>query len=705
VKKLMFAILVSGLLFGACGNKADNKAAGDNPLLSKFETPFQVPPFNKIKAEHYMPAFKKAMEEHKNEIDAIINNKDAANFENTIAALDKAGMTLRTVSAIFSNVKGTDTNDEMQKIATEVSPLKSKHYDDISLNPDLFKKVKAVYDIKDELSLNAEQTKLLEDTYKKFDRSGANLPADKQERLREINKNLAELSLKFDDNHLKEINKFQMFIEKEEDLAGLPESTRAAAAMAAEKAGKKGQWLFTIQKPSLLPFLSFSEKRDLREKMWKAYTTQCNHDDELDNKELLKEMVKLRIEKGQLMGYETYANYVLDDRMAKTPERVFELLNKLMAEGNKVAQKERDEMQAMIKAEGHDFKLAPWDWWYYAEKLRVKKYNFNEEETRPYFKLETVNNAMFDVANKLWGLSFKELNNLPKYNEANKVFEVIEANGNHLGILYMDFHPRASKGSGAWMTSFRKQYTENGKRVAPVISVVCNFTAPTADKPSLLTFDEVSTLYHEFGHALHGLLSNTTYYTQSGTSVPRDYVELPSQIMENWASQEEVIKMMGKHYESGETIPDELIKKMKAASLHNQGFGLTEFIGAGLLDMSWHMLTDANQITSVQEFEDNVRAKIGLIPEIAFRYRSTYFGHIFAGGYAVGYYGYAWAEILDADAFQAFKDNGIFNKETADKFRQYVLSAGGSHDAMENYVKFRGQEPTIDALLARRGLK
>lgn len=701
----MFAILASSLLLGACGDKASDKATGDNPLLSKFDTPYEVPPFDKIKAEHYMPAFKKAMEEHNKEIDAIIKNEATPDFENTIAALDKAGMMLRRVSNIFSNIRGTDTNDELQKIAKEVSPLKSKHYDDISLNPDLFKKVKAVYDKKDELNLNGEQTKLLEDTYKQFVRNGANLPADKQERLREINKRLAELSLKFDDNHLKETNKFQMFIDNEEDLAGLPESVRTAATIAAKKAGKEGKWLFTIHKPSLLPFLTFSDKRDLREKMYKAYTSQCDHGDELDNKAILKEMVKLRIEKGQLMGFNNYAEYILDDRMAKTPERVFNLLDKLMEAGNKVAKKERTEMQAMINEDGNDFKLAPWDWWYYAEKMRVKKYNFNEEETRPYFKLENVRKGMFEVANKLYGLKFEELTDIPKYNENNIVFKVTEANGDLVGILYMDFHPRASKGSGAWMTAFRKQYKEDGKRIAPVISMVTNFTTPTDSKPSLLTFEEVSTLFHEFGHALHGLLSNCTYYTQSGTSVPRDFVELPSQVMENWASQPEVIKMMGKHYKTGDIIPDELIEKMKAASLHNQGFSLTEFIGAALLDMSWHTLTDANQITTVKEFENSVREKIGLIPEIEFRYRSPYFGHIFAGGYAVGYYGYAWAEILDADAFQAFKENGIFDKETATKFRKYVLSAGGSADAMENYVKFRGQEPTIDALLERRGLK
>ncbi len=701
----MFAVLVSGLLLGACSNssKDNGKDSGDNPFFSKFETPFQVPPFDKIKTAHYMPAFKKGMEAHKEEIQAIINNEEPANFENTIAALDKSGMMLRRVSSVFSNIKSSTTNDELQKIANEVAPLKSKHYDDINLNPELFDRIKAVYNKKEELELSKAQLKLLEDTYKKFVRNGANLPADEQDRLRTINKELSQLSLKFDDNLLSETNSFKLFIEKEEDLAGLPESVRQGAAEAAKAAEKDGQWLFTLHKPSLIPFLQFSEKRDLREKLYTAYITRCDHNNEYDNKEILKKMVKLRIEKGQLMGFETYAHYVLDDRMAKTPERVFDLLNQLMSAGNKVAKKERAEMQQMINDEGHNFKLKPWDWWYYAEKMRVKKYNFNEESTRPYFELKTVRDGMFKVATKLWGLQFKKRNDLPVYHEDAMAFQVMEANGDHVGILYMDFFPRASKSSGAWMNSFMKQHTIDDKRVAPVISVVTNFSKPTGDKPSLLTFDEVSTLFHEFGHALHGLLSDTKYYTQSGTSVPRDFVELPSQIMENWASQPEVIKMLGKHYETGETIPDELIKKMKAASLHNQGFGLTEFIGAGLLDMHWHMLTDKD-LKEVKAFENEVREKIGLIPEIEFRYRSPYFSHIFAGGYAVGYYGYAWAEILDADAFKAFKENGLFDQETAQKFRNHILSVGGSDDAMKNYVKFRGKEPTIDALLERRGL-
>ena len=616
----MSLVLVSGMLLGACSNGKQDESAGDeaNPFYSKFDTPYQVPPFDEIKNEHYMPAFKKGMEQHKEEIQAIIKNDEPATFENTIAALDKSGMMLRRVSSVFSNLKSSTIDDELQEIANKVSPLKSQHYDDINLNPELFERIKTVYDQKDELDLTTAQMKLLEDTYKKFVRNGANLPAGKQERLRKINKELSQLSLKFDENLLAETNNFKLFIENEEDLAGLPESVRQGAADAAKGAGKEGQWLFTLHKPSLIPFLQFSENRELREKLYTAYITRCDHNNEYDNKEILKKMVKLRVEKGQLMGFETYAHYVLDDRMAKSPERVFDLLNKLMNAGNEVAKKERAEMQQMINDEGHDFDLKPWDWWYYAEKLRVKKYDFNEESTRPYFKLETVRDGMFEVADKLWGLKFKKRDDLPVYHKDAMAFEVTEANGDHVGILYMDFFPRASKSSGAWMNSFMKQHTKDGQRVAPIISVVTNFSKPAGDKPSLLTFDEVSTLFHEFGHALHGLLSDCQYYTQSGTSVPRDFVELPSQIMENWAAQPEVLKMIGKHYKTGETIPDELIDKMKAASLHNQGFGLTEFIGAGLLDMHWHM-HKTTELKDVKAVENEVREKIGLIPEIEFR--------------------------------------------------------------------------------------
>lgn len=705
MKKILLAIVVSGLLFGSCGqNSKENQNDKTNPLMTAFETPFQVPPFDKIEDAHFMPAFIKAMEEHKNEIEAIVSNQESATFANTIAALDNSGMMLRRVSSVFENLKSSTTNETLQKIAAEISPLQSKHYDDISLNPELFKRIKAVYESEEKSQLADVELKLLNDTYKSFVRGGANLPEDKQTRLREVNKRLSELSLNFDDNLLAETNNFKLFIEQEADLKGLPESVRQAAAIAAKEAGQEGKWLFTLQKTSLIPFLQFSENRELREKLYTGYIKRCDNNDKFDNKEVLKEMVKLRAEKAELMGFETFAHYILDDRMAKSPEKVFELLNKLISEGNKVAAKERDELQQLIKEEGHDFKLAAWDWWFYAEKLRAKKYNFNEESLRPYFELNNVLNGMFEVANKLFGITLTERTDLPIYHEEAKVFEVRDQNNNHVGILYADFFPRASKSGGAWMNSFMKQHYKDGQRVAPVISIVCNFTKPTGDKPSLLNFDEVSTLYHEFGHALHGLLSDCTFYKQSGTSVPRDFVELPSQIMENWAGEPEVIKMYAKHYKTGEIIPDELIQKMKDAGKFNQGFELTEFIGAGLLDMYWHTEKDA-YTKDVKAFENEVRAKIGLIDEIEFRYRSPYFSHIFAGGYAVGYYGYSWAEILDADAFQAFKENGLFDKETADKFKKYVLSAGGSDDAMKLYVQFRGQEPSIDALLKRRGLK
>lgn len=704
MKKIILALFASGLILGACNQNSKEKTNDMNPLLQAFETPYQVPPFDQIKDAHYMPAFIKGMEEHKKEIEAIVNNQEPATFKNTIEALDNAGMMLRRVSSVFGNIKSSTTNENLQKIATEVSPLQSKHYDDISLNSELFKRIKTVYDSEEKTQLNTVDLKLLNDTYKSFVRGGANLPDAEQEKLREVNKRLSELSLKFNDNLLAETNNFQLLVENKEDLKGLPESVRQAAAMAAKEAGKEGKWLFTLQKPSMIPFLQFSENRPLREKLYTAYITRCDHNDQYDNKEFLKETIKLRTEKAKIMGFENYAHYVLDDRMAKSPDKVFNLLNKLIKEGNKVAIQERNELQQLIKEEGHKFELAPWDWWFYAEKLRAKKYNFNEESLRPYFELNNVREGMFEVATKLYGLKFIERTDLPIYHEEVKVFELKDEKDNHVGILYADFFPRASKSGGAWMTSFMKQHYEDGKRVAPVISIVTNFTKPTGDKPSLLNFDEVTTLYHEFGHALHGLLSDCKHYNQSGTSVPRDFVELPSQIMENWAGEPEVLKMYAKHYKTGEIIPDELIKKMKEAGKFNQGFELTEFIGAGLLDMYWHTEKDAYK-KDVKAFENEVRKKIGLIDEIEFRYRSPYFSHVFAGGYAVGYYGYSWAEILDADAFEAFKENGLFDKETADKFRKYVLSAGGSDEAMKLYVQFRGQEPTIEPLLKRRGLK
>ena len=579
----------------------------------------------------------------------------------------------------------------------------SGHQDDIRLNPDLFKRVKAVYEIKDELELNPEQRSLLDKVYKNFVRGGADLNEEGKARLREINSKLSILTLNFGNNLLAETNGYKLYIENEEDLAGLTGGIIAGAAEAAKADGQEGKWLFTTHRPSMYPFLTYSEKRELREKLHTAYFSRCDNDNEYDNKKILVEIVNLRVEKAHLLGYETHAHYVLDKNMAKNPEGVYNLIRPVWDAALPVAQNEVKEMQAIIDQEGRDFKLENWDWWYYAEKVRKAKYDLDEEEIRPYFKLENVRDAVFQVANNLWGLTFAPLNDIPKPHPDALAFEVKEADGSHLGVLYMDFFPRASKRGGAWMSSFRKQYRDNGEMVTPVITTVFNFTKPAGDKPALISFDEASTIFHEFGHALHGLLSDCNYYTLSGTSVSRDFVELPSSIMENWCGEPEVMKMYGKHYETGEAIPDELIEKIKNAGHFNQGFTNLEYLSAAFLDMDWHTLKEPQEI-DVHKFEAESMSKLGLIPEIMVRYRSTYFSHIFAGGYSAGYYSYKWSEVLDADAFEAFLETSLFDKETASSYRENILSKGGTEDPMVLYKKFRGREPSIETLLKRDGL-
>ncbi|TKG92037.1 M3 family peptidase [Puteibacter caeruleilacunae] len=674
-----------------------------NPFFTEWNTPMGTAPFSKIKNEHYMPAFKKALAELADEVKAIAENKEAPTFENTIAALDKRGPLLRKVSGVFYNLKSADTNDEINNIAKEVSPLMSKSEDDIWMNDALWKRVKALYEKKDDLGLNQEQANLLDKTYKGFVRSGANLGEDDKAKLRKVNEELSLNFLKFGENVLTETNAFQMFIDKKEDLAGLPESVVIGAAEAAKEAGQEGKWLFTTQKPSMIPFLQYAENRDLRKKLYDAYLNRGNNGNANDNKEVIKKIVALNIQKANLLGFETPADYLLDNRMSKKPENVFALLDKLWKPALDVAKQERKEMQQIINEEGGKFKLAAHDWWYYAEKLKVKKYNLDENMLRPYFKLENVVDGAFKVAEKLYGLKFIPRTDIEPYHKEVKVYELQEANGKHIGIFYVDYFPRASKRGGAWMNSYRKQWKPDGKEVTPIICNVCNFSKPVGDKPALLSFDEVSTLFHEFGHALHGFLSNTSYYTTSGTSVARDFVELPSQIMENWAADEQVLKMFAKHYETGEVIPDELIQKLKNAGHFNQGFATTEYLAASLLDMKYHTLKSAEGL-DVEKFENETLKAYGLIPEIYSRYKSTYFQHIFTGGYSAGYYSYIWAEVLDADAFDAFKEKGIFNKELATSFRENVLSKGGTEDPMVLYKKFRGQEPSIDPLLAKRGL-
>ncbi|MCP2618996.1 M3 family metallopeptidase [Candidatus Aminicenantes bacterium AC-335-A11] len=675
----------------------------ENPFFSEFDTPFQVPPFDKIKEEHYLPAFIEGMKQHNKEIEAIANNPEPPTFENTIEALEKSGTLLRRVSNVFDVLNASMTNERMQEIAKRVAPLRSKHWDDIYLNEKLFKRIKVLHEQRDKLNLTPEQKTLLEKYYRDFVRGGANLDKEKKARLREINQELSLLTLKFGENILKENNRFELIIENKEDLEGLPQSVIDAAAETAKERGYKGKWVFTLHKPSMIPFLTYSAKRELREKIFKAYINRGNHNDELDNKKILLKIVALRLERAKLLGYKTHAHYVLEENMAKNPENVYKLLDKIWKPALERAKKEAEELQQMIYKEGKNFKLQPWDWWYYAEKLKKEKYDFDDSVLRPYFKLENVIKGVFYVANKLYGLQFVERNDIPKYHPDVRVFEVKDADGSHIGILYTDYFPRASKRGGAWMNSFRKQSKIGGKEIHPVITNNGNFSKPVGDKPSLLSIEEVLTLFHEFGHALHGLLSNCTYPTLSGTSVPRDFVELPSQIMENWALEPEVLKVYARHYKTGEVIPQELIEKLKKAKLFNQGFATVEYLAAAYLDMDWHTLTELNNIDPLK-FEEESMKRIGLIPEIVVRYRSPYFRHIFSGGYSAGYYSYIWAEVLDADAFEAFKEKGIFDKETAQSFRKNILEKGGTEDPMILYKRFRGAEPKVEPLLKRRGL-
>jgi peptidyl-dipeptidase Dcp len=675
----------------------------ENPFFQPFGTPFETAAFDRIKNEHFKPAFIKGIELHDQEIAAIVTNTAEPDFDNTLVALDRSGDLLVSVSNVFYNLTSANTNEELQAIAKDVSPLLTTHYDNILLNAGLFKRVKAVYDKKDGLNLDTEQAMLLEKTYKQFARGGANLPEDKQAELREINKELSLLSLQFGDNQLAETNAFKLVLETPEDLAGLPQFVIDAAAAAAKEDSLEGKWLITLHSPSRIPFLQFSSRRDLREKVLKAYIMRGDNNNGNDNKQIAARMASLRVKKANLLGYPTHAAFILEENMAKNPQNVYSFLDKVWNAALPVAKKEVQELQAMIDAEGGNFKLEAWDWWYYAEKLRKQKYDLDEEALKPYFSLENVRLGMFDVGTRLFGITFNERNDIQKYHPDVRTFEVLEADGSHIGILYMDFFPRASKEGGAWMNSYRDQYMVADSNVTPIITMVCNFTKPTPDMPSLLTFEEVSTLFHEFGHALHGLLSDCKYRKLSGTSTPRDFVELPSQVMENWAGDPEVMKMYARHYQTSEVIPQELIDKIQASEYFNQGFVTVEYMSACYLDMDIHTRTDATEIEAVS-FENQSMQKIGLIPEIVVRYRIPYFSHIFAGGYSSGYYSYLWAEVLDADAFEAFKETSIFDQATAKAFRDNVLSRGGTDDPMTMYVKFRGKEPDVLPMLKRKGL-
>lgn len=700
MKKL---ILMAGMatVLGACGSQ---KGADSNPFLSEYNTPFEVPPFDKIQLEHYKPAFMQGMEEEAKEVEAIANNPEAATFENTIVALDQSGKLLRKVSSVFYGQNSADTSDEMQEISRELSPLLSKHSDDISLNPKLFARVKAVHDQMEELSLNKEQKKLVEETYKSFVRNGANLDSASQERLRELNSEIAMLQLTFGQNMLKETNAFQLVVDKKEDLAGLPETLIANAAETAKEAGMEGKWVFTLHNPSVMPFLQYAENRDLREKIFKAYINRGNNGNESDNKEVVKRLVTARLEKARLMGYDNYAEFVLEERMAKHAENVYNLLDQIWTPALAKAKEELADIQAEIKKEGKNFTAEGWDWRYYAEKAKQARFNLDENELRPYLKLENVRNGVFYVANKLYGITFTELKNIPLPHPDAEAFECKDQDGKHLGVLYMDYFPRASKRGGAWCSTYRSQTYRNGEKLAPVVTIVCNFSKPAAGQPALLNADETETLFHEFGHALHNLFKDVHYYGVSG--VPRDFVELPSQVDEHWAFEPEVLKVYAKHYQTGEVMPNELVEKMDKSGKYGQGFATTEYLAASYLDMDFHVLKEIPQGMDVMQFENETLGKRGLLPQIPSRYRSTYFNHTMGGGYTAGYYSYIWAEVLDADAYEAYKETGdIFNQEVAGKFRKYILTPGGIDDAMDMYVNFRGKEPGIEPLLKNRGLK
>jgi len=680
------------------------KKESPNPFFQTWNTPYEIPPFELIKFEHYLPAFEEGMKQQKTEIDEICNNPEEPTFENTCEALEYSGALLHTVASVFSNLEGACNSPEMEKIAEKVAPQLSAHSDDISLNKLLFERIKTLFDKKDALNLDAVEMRLLEEQYKGFVRGGALIPEEQQPRFREINERLALLSIKFGNNVLKASNGYKLVVEDISRLEGMPENALAAALdLGNKEEATKGKYVFTIQLPSWEPLLQFCKDRELRKEMWTAYSSRCKTDS-LSNLEIIDETVNLRIERAKMFGFDSHAAFVLDDCMAKNPEAVNNLLMQVWKPAIKKAKEEAIAYQKMIDAEGGNFKLEPCDWRFYTEKLRKEKFDMNQEEVSAYFALENVKNGVFEVSEKLFGITFHSNPNLPKYHDDNEVFEV-KRGDEVIAILYMDYYPRESKGSGAWMTTFREQwYDKDGKKVIPIVSLVLNSAKPTTELPSLLTFDQVETFFHEFGHGLHGMLTNCKYRSLSGTNVSRDFVELPSQIMENWAAEPEVLKMYAKHYKTGETIPDKLIAKLEAASTYGQGFINAELLAASFLDMDYHTLKTPTKI-NVLEFEENAMKKLGLIPEIISRYKSPYFKHIFTTGYDAGYYAYTWAAVLDADAFEAFKEAGnIFDKEIADKFRTFVLEKGNTSDPMDLYVAFRGKKPEIKPLLRNRGL-
>ncbi len=681
---------------------AADPAPAVNPFFAEWKTPFGMPPFAEIREEHFLPAFREGTARQKTEVAAIAEATEAATFDNTIVALELSGQFMDRVGSVFFNLTGAETNPKLQAVNREVMPLMSAHRDDIQLNPKLYQRVKAVWEARATLKLAPDQARLLERTYKGFVRAGAALTSDQQVRMRAINNEQSKLGVEFGDRLLKATKAFQLVIENPSDLAGLPEGTRMAAATAAKKIGQEGKWLFTLDGPSIWPFLEYAQNRELRKRLLTGYLERCNQGGDTDTNAIVAKVAALRVEKAQLLGYRTWADYVLEENMAKDAKGVYGLLDQIWKPALEVAKKERAELQAMMAKDLPGQKLEPWDWRYYAEKVKQAKYDFDEESVKPYFAIDDVRQGAFAVAGRLYGITFTEVKGIPVYQKDVRCFEVKEKDGHHLGLIYVDYHPRPGKRGGAWMSNYRSAWVRQGKQVDPVVVNVCNFTAPAGDRPALLTADEVRTLFHEFGHGLHGLFYKGRYRGTAGT--PRDFVELPSQVMENWSMEPQVLRLYAKHYKTGETIPDALVAKMKKAATFGQGFATVEYMAASLLDMDWHTLTETKP-QDTAAFEKASLAKWGLIAEIPPRYRSPYFSHIM-GGYAAGYYSYIWSAVLDSDAFQAFKEKGdLFDAATAAKFRAEVLSKGGTEDPALLYQRFRGRDPKVGPLLEKRGLK
>jgi peptidyl-dipeptidase Dcp len=701
MKKIFLPFLYIALLIAA--GCSDASRVADNPLLTQFDTPFGVPPFDKIDNEHFLPAIEEAIRVHKLEIEAITDNPEPPTFENTIVAFDDAGELLGRVGSVFGGLRGAETNQRLQEIARVTTPLLSAHSNSISMNEELFRRIEAVYGQRYELGLDAEQLKVVEMYFRDFERNGATLPEMKQEQLKELNERMSMLSLQLSENLLAETNDFKMIL-AEEDLAGLPASVISAASEAAERDGQEGKWMITLHKPSWIPFVQYSERRDLREKIYTGFIMQGNNNNENDNKELFAELMQLRQQMAQLLGFNNYAKYFLDIQMAEKPANVYDFLHRVWEPAVARANRERDLKQAIIDREGDDFDLEPWDWWYYAEKLRQEMYELDDAEVNPYFTLENVRNGNFLLANKLFGLTFEERPEVPVYHEEVEAFEVFDRDGSHLGILYVDPHPRPGKRGGAWCGTYRSGSWVNGERLSPIVTIVMNFSRPAGGKPAMLSWDETTTYFHEFGHALHNFFAEGRY-RRTARSVPRDFVELPSQILENWAGEPELLKEYAIHFESGEPVPDELISRLRRAEHFNQGFMNVEYLASAFLDMDWHTADHENRVADVIGFEEESLRRIGLPSEISPRWRTTYFGHVFGTGYAAGYYVYRWAGVLDADAFMAFKDSGdLFNQELAERFRKYILAENNLWEGMDAYLRFRGHEPSIEPFLIQKGL-